>query len=688
MSQTIQARLSFWVITPERDAAETVAALRTSWLAEAAEGSVHYCVAAADDSDASGAPVHLLPVRRTRAVPPDRKAFELLPDDDAYKIREKEAYNSFLRRKVHAMLVAMAAGAARYDFDYAFLLDYDTAVNVTNLQQFANALPGGGDAPIFTGRCIQRGLNQPGGGRKWVARYMRALAANDTVGARGIAEMMPPSPGGGPGLLFSRGLLRLVQPQLGACAALAEPFAMGPGKFGGGDSMTTRCLASLGVRCSNDDDLNLAGERCPMAHGCALERLFRKNPPWLYRALRRTLANASAIRRKKLRRMIDEEALLPDDAAVSFHHVPPTRRARAMDTDPRCAIRLVSRESRAVGWWLSSCLPYLFVAGAPKAGTSSLWRYLAQHPDVVPPERKELRFFTPVTDAARHAGAAVGELLSRYANLFPSIHPRDFQVTGEASPAYVYSAAALRFFAQPNLKLARVVLLLREPAERTASEHRDKSDQPRGRRWTGDAPLRTTAAAAHGALLRCGAPALYTACAACAAFGGAAGAAGAAGGAACNGSALEVPPVLWQSWYHLFLPRWIETLRGRVAVAFSDELFGDAAALLARLGAFLQLPPRAYNTSLAYNTALRRGLAGDAAVPAAAAREEHERRAAQAAAGRPLLLRLHELTAHSVVETDALLRRDHRAGVPAGWLRRAAEAEARTAKARGSYRVP
>ena len=81
-----------------------------------------------------GAPVHLLPVRRTRAVPSDRKAFELLPDDDAYKIREKEAYNSFLRRKVHAMLVAMAAGAARYDFDYAFLLDYDTAVNVTGLR--------------------------------------------------------------------------------------------------------------------------------------------------------------------------------------------------------------------------------------------------------------------------------------------------------------------------------------------------------------------------------------------------------------------------------------------------------------------------------------------------------------------------------------------------------------------------
>ena len=61
---------------------------------------MHYCVAAADDSDASGAPVHLLPVRRTRAVPSDRKAFELLPDDDAYKIREKEA-------KVQAKIVEL-----------------------------------------------------------------------------------------------------------------------------------------------------------------------------------------------------------------------------------------------------------------------------------------------------------------------------------------------------------------------------------------------------------------------------------------------------------------------------------------------------------------------------------------------------------------------------------------------------
>ena len=227
-------------------------------------------------------------------------------------------------------------------------------------------------------------------------------------------------------------------------------------------------------------------------------------------------------------------------------------------------------------------------------------------------------------------------------------------MTGEASPAYVYSAAALRFFAQPNLKLARVVLLLREPAGAHASSTATRATSraaaagPATRRSAPPPPPRSAppprrAGAVHGVrgvrgLWRSG------------------GRGGRGGGAACNGSALEVPPVLWRSWYHLFLPRWIETLRGRVAVAFSDELFGDAAALLARLGAFLQLPPRAYNTSLAYNTALRRGLAGDAAVPAAAAREEHERRAAQA--------RRPPAAAAAPRADGALGRRDRRAPAP------------------------
>jgi hypothetical protein len=40
-------------------------------------------------------------------------------------------------------------------------------------------------------------------------------------------------------------------------------------------------------------------------------------------------------------------------------------------------------------------LPNLIIAGAQKAGTSSLFWYLAQHPQICASDRKELRYFTP-----------------------------------------------------------------------------------------------------------------------------------------------------------------------------------------------------------------------------------------------------------------------------------------------------
>ena len=172
-----------------------------------------------------------------------------------------------------------------------------TAVNVTNLQQFANALPGGGDAPIFTGRCIQRGLNQPGGGRKWVARYMRALAANDTVGARSIAETMPPSG-------------RRPRPAL--LARPAAPRATAARRVRRARRALRDGPRQVWRRRLDDDALPrfarraLLQRRRPQPGGRALPDGARlraratvpQEPAGLYRALRRTLANASAIRRR------------------------------------------------------------------------------------------------------------------------------------------------------------------------------------------------------------------------------------------------------------------------------------------------------------------------------------------------------------------------------------------------------
>lgn len=51
----------------------------------------------------------------------------------------------------------------------------------------------------------------------------------------------------------------------------------------------------------------------------------------------------------------------------------------------------VARSRRAGPW------PNLFVVGAPKAGTTSLWHYLRQHPDVFMSALKEPHFFTDYT---------------------------------------------------------------------------------------------------------------------------------------------------------------------------------------------------------------------------------------------------------------------------------------------------
>ena len=65
----------------------------------------------------------------------------------------------------------------------------------------------------------------------------------------------------------------------------------------------------------------------------------------------------------------------------------------------------------------------------PKAGTTSLYKYLMQHPEVVPAEDKELtfwgNFFSPKRRRSRK------EVTSRYLPLFPRIAPTDFKVTGE-----------------------------------------------------------------------------------------------------------------------------------------------------------------------------------------------------------------------------------------------------------------
>ncbi|HUL01629.1 MAG TPA: sulfotransferase [Gemmatimonadales bacterium] len=132
-------------------------------------------------------------------------------------------------------------------------------------------------------------------------------------------------------------------------------------------------------------------------------------------------------------------------------------------------------------------LPTFIVAGAPKAGSTSLYFYLAQHPQVYMSPVKEPTFFgaadiesSPVRDivlqrAVRDRGPlrqylsslnAGGPLVLEwddYVELFRNA--RDEIAIGEASVSYLWQPSAAEAI-HARLPGARLVFILRDPAER------------------------------------------------------------------------------------------------------------------------------------------------------------------------------------------------------------------------------
>jgi hypothetical protein len=112
-------------------------------------------------------------------------------------------------------------------------------------------------------------------------------------------------------------------------------------------------------------------------------------------------------------------------------------------------------------------LPDMIIIGAMKCGTTSLFRYLAEHPDFFPPITKEIHFF----DSKYNQG------LDWYRRRFPTkvrklacrLRGRRI-ITGEASPYYMFHPHAMRRIASvlPKVKL---IVLLRNPVDRAYSHY-------------------------------------------------------------------------------------------------------------------------------------------------------------------------------------------------------------------------
>jgi hypothetical protein len=107
--------------------------------------------------------------------------------------------------------------------------------------------------------------------------------------------------------------------------------------------------------------------------------------------------------------------------------------------------------------------PNAIIAGVSKCGTTSLFRYLASHPDVCASTIKEINFFTRVPQAAD---------LSAYAQYFERCPDRPSLVLLEASPIYLHFASLVAPVMKAALPDVRLIFVLRDPVSRFLSHYR------------------------------------------------------------------------------------------------------------------------------------------------------------------------------------------------------------------------
>lgn len=122
-------------------------------------------------------------------------------------------------------------------------------------------------------------------------------------------------------------------------------------------------------------------------------------------------------------------------------------------------------------------IPDFLIIGAGKSGTTSLYMYLRQHPEIFLPRVKEPNFYGYENRSPQDFGEALGEVrhftesitdFDSYIELFRNALPG--QLKGEMSNTYMYHDQAperIKHY-NPGMKL---IAILRQPAERLYSRY-------------------------------------------------------------------------------------------------------------------------------------------------------------------------------------------------------------------------
>lgn len=119
-------------------------------------------------------------------------------------------------------------------------------------------------------------------------------------------------------------------------------------------------------------------------------------------------------------------------------------------------------------------VPEFFIVGAPHAGSTSLYAYLRQHPQIWMSRPKEPNFFR---SGVRGVGWVGG-----YLELFAGAGS-EHRVIGEASPWYLYDRNAARRILHSTPR-ARIAIILRDPIGRAVSQFQYRLRH--GGKWPAD----------------------------------------------------------------------------------------------------------------------------------------------------------------------------------------------------------
>jgi len=103
-------------------------------------------------------------------------------------------------------------------------------------------------------------------------------------------------------------------------------------------------------------------------------------------------------------------------------------------------------------------LPDFIIVGSPRSGSTSLARYLGEHPQIYMAEQKEIHFFSSYYDRG----------LAWYESLFSSAG--EDQLVAEATPTYLADRVAMGRLVD-TLPGAKLVMIFRNPTDRAWSDY-------------------------------------------------------------------------------------------------------------------------------------------------------------------------------------------------------------------------